>query len=343
MSKINRLMIAVLLFSMLLAACAPAATPAPTATLVPTATPTAVPTAVPTATVAPTATATAEPAPDYAALFSQLIAEIPADKGYGSISASALNAELADKAPFLLDVRETTELEKTGYIKDAVNIPVRTLIANLDKLPAQDQAIVVYCASGHRGGFAMAALKLLGYTNVRNLGGGMNSWIAAKLAVETGTPAAPKSGVMPVLASQSMYKTLDTLFTEMPAGFYSISAANLNTALADKAPFLLDVRTSGEFETNGYIEGAVNLPMDQVFTSLDKLPAKDQELVVYCGSGHRGAIVALGLRLAGWTNVVNLGGGMNAWKAGQFAVAGWVDWTAVWTDFLKICPRVITR
>ena len=121
--------------------------------------------------------------------------------------------------PSFLDVRETSELEKVGYIKGAVNIPVRTLIANLDKLPAQDQAIVVYCASGHRGGFAMAALKLLGYTNVRNLGGGMNAWIAAKLAAETGTPAAPKAGTMPNLASQTMYQTFNSLFTGMPAGF----------------------------------------------------------------------------------------------------------------------------
>ena len=340
MSKVNRLMIVILLFSMLLGACAPAATPAPTAVVVPTTAPTVVPTAVPAPTTVPTVAPTAEPAPDFAALFTQLIATIPADKGYGTVSASALNAELADKAPFLLDVREATELEKTGYIKGAVNIPVRTLIANLDKLPAQDQAIVIYCASGHRGGFAMAALKLLGYTNVRNLAGGMNGWIAAKLAAETGKPADAKAGTAPKLASQAMFTALSGLFTKMPDSFYSTSAANLNTALADAAaaPMMLDVRTADEFAKNGYIDGAVNIPMDQVFTSLDKLPAKDKAIVVYCVSGHRGSIVAMGLRLAGWTNVVNLGGGLNAWKAGQFPVAGWVDWTAVWTDFLKNMP-----
>jgi rhodanese-related sulfurtransferase len=340
MSKVNRLMIVILLFSMLLAACAPAATPAPTAVAVPTTAPTAVPTAVPTATTVPTATATPEPAPDFTALFSQLIVSIPADKGYGTVSASALNAELADKAPFLLDVREASELEKSGYIKGAVNMPVRTLLNNLDKLPAQDQAIVIYCASGHRGGFAMAALKFLGYSNVRNLAGGMNGWIAAKLATETGKPADPKAGTAPKLASQSLFKALNNFFTQMPDSFYSTSAANLNTALADaaKTPVMVDVRTTDEFAKNGYIEGALNFPMDKVFSSLDKLPAKDKAIVVYCVSGHRGAIVAMGLRLAGWTNVTNLGGGLNAWKAGQFPVAGWVDWTAVWTDFFKNMP-----
>lgn len=341
MSKINRLVIVILLISMLLAACAPAATPAPTATTVPTVMPTAVPTVVPTATTVPTATATLEPAPDFNVLFTRLIAEIPADKSYGTVAASVLNAELADKAPFLLDVREVAEVEKAGYIKGAVNIPVRTLMANLDKLPALDQAIVVTCVSGHRGGFAMAALKMLGYTNVRNLAGGMNGWIAAKLAVETGKPADPKAGTMPKLTSQTLYKKLGEFFTQMPDSFYSTSPANLNTALADaaKAPVLLDVRTADEFAKNGYIEGAVNIAMDKVFSSLDKLPAKDKEVVVYCVSGHRGAIVAMGLRLLGWTKVTNLGGGLNAWKSAQLPVAGWVDWSAVWGDFLKNLPK----
>ena len=42
--------------------------------------------------------------------------------------------------------------------------------------------------------------------------------------------------------------------------------------------------------------------------------------MVYCGSGHRGSIVALGLRLPGWTNVINLGGGLGAWVAAQLPV-----------------------
>ncbi len=39
---------------------------------------------------------------------------------------------------FLLDVRESAEAEKDGYLKGAVNIPVRQLLDNLDKLPGLD-------------------------------------------------------------------------------------------------------------------------------------------------------------------------------------------------------------
>ena len=35
------------------------------------------------------------------------------------------------------------------------------------------------CASGHRGALAQMYLQFLGYTNIRNLGGGLNGWIAA--------------------------------------------------------------------------------------------------------------------------------------------------------------------
>jgi rhodanese-related sulfurtransferase len=64
-----------------------------------------------------------------------------------------------------------------------VHLPVSDLMANLRQLPTLDQLIVVYCASGHRGGIALDALGMVGYTNVRNLGGGMGAWVAAELPV----------------------------------------------------------------------------------------------------------------------------------------------------------------
>jgi hypothetical protein len=69
---------------------------------------------------------------DYPALLTDFWGTVPADKGYGSVGAAKLNEELADKAPFLLDVRETAEVEKDGYIEGAINIPVRVLLNNLD-------------------------------------------------------------------------------------------------------------------------------------------------------------------------------------------------------------------
>jgi len=279
-------------------------------------------------------------APDFPVLLTDFWASIPADKGYGSVSAAKLNEELADKAPFLLDVRETAEVEKDGYIEGAVNIPVRDLLNNLDKLPGLDEPIVVYCGSGHRGGYTVMTLKMLGYTNVRNLNGGMGAWKKTELPVVTGSlPPAPEAVSSPIVENEALFTTLNGFFVTMPDNFYSVKADVLATELAEKAPFLVDVRTQAEWDKDGYIEGAVHIPFSDFLTSLDQIPAeKDARIVVYCASGHRGSMAAMALRLLGYTDVVNLNGGLNAWKAGSLPVAGWVDWTSIMGEFLTSLP-----
>jgi len=329
MSKKLHLFFALLLaFSMLLSACsAPAATEAPVVE------------APVTQEVVVTEAPVAEL--DFPTLFTDFWASIPADKGYGSVGAAKLNEELADKAPFLLDVREDAELEKDGYIEGAVHIAVRDLLNNLDKLPGLDDPIVVYCASGHRGGYALMALKMLGYTNVRNLGGGLGAWKKAELPVVTGSmPSAPEAVSTTIVEDEALFTTLNGFFTTMPDNFYSTKADVLATALAEKAPFLIDVRSQAEVDKDGYIEGGVHIPFSDFLTSLDQLPAeKDAPVVIYCASGHRGSMAAMALRLMGYTDVVNLGGGIGAWKNAGLPVAGWVDWTTVMGEFVTTLPE----
>ena len=280
------------------------------------------------------------PAFDVSAMLPDFWASVPADKGYGSVSAAKLNEELADKAPFLVDVREVSELEKDGYIEGAINLPIRTLLENLDKLPGLDEPIVVYCGSGHRGGFGMMALKMLGYTNVRNLGGGLDAWKKANLAVVTGTlPESAAAIGTPIVADEALFTALNNFLTNLPEGFYSIKADALATELAEKSPFLLDVRSQAEWNKDGYIEGAVSIPFPDFLANLDKLPSnKDARIVVYCGSGHRGAMVEMALYLMGYTDVANLGGGLGAWKTASMPVAGYMDWAAVMGEFVSTLP-----
>jgi rhodanese-related sulfurtransferase len=327
--KLHLLFVLMLVFSMTLAACsAPAPTEAPVLE-------------VPvTQEVIVTEAPVVEAEIDFPVLFTDFWSSIPADKGFGSVNAVKLNEELADTAPFLLDVRETAEVEKDGYIEGAVNIPVRDLLNNLDKLPGLDDPIVVYCASGHRGGYTLMTLKMLGYTNVRNLGGGLNAWKKAELPVVSGAPAAPEAISTPIIEDQALFTTLNGFFTTMPDGFYSVKSDVLATELADKTPFLLDVRTTTEWDENGYIEGAVHIPFSDFLTNLDKIPAeKDAPIVIYCASGHRGAMTAMALRLMGYTDVSNLGGGITAWKNADLPVAGWVDWATVMGEFVSTLPE----
>jgi len=258
---------------------------------------------------------------DYSALLIEFWASTPADKGYSSVKATALNEELATAAPFLVDVRETAELEANGYIEGAINLPIRTLLQNLDKLPGLDEPIVIYCASGHRGGMIMASLQMLGYTNVKNLAGGLGGWKKAELAVEMGTlPTQPVAGTAPEVDATRL-ANLNTFITNLPEGFSTVKPADLNVELTGTTiPFILDVRTVDEFKA-GFITGAVNVNINEVPANLTQLPAdKAAPIVVLCQSGHRGAIVMMYLQMMGYTNVRNLGGGMNGWINAELPV-----------------------
>lgn len=319
MSKKFQMFFALLLvFGMVLSACAPAAEPVAETVVEATEAPVV-------ATEAPVVVE--ETGPDAQALFTALVADLPADKGYGTVKVSALNEEMVEKAPFILDVREVTEVEADGYIEGSFNIPVREVLSNLDKLPGLDEAIVVTCASGHRGSMVMSALKLLGYTNVRNLGGGVNAWKKAELPVVTGSmPEAPASISTAIIEDQALFDMLNGFLSNLPEGFYSVKADKLAEELASTdLPVIIDVRSTAEWNKDGNIDGAINIQFNDFFNSLDQIPAdKDARIVVTCASGHRGGIIMMALRLMGYTDVVNLAGGMGGWKAAGMPVVGLV-------------------
>jgi NADPH-dependent 2,4-dienoyl-CoA reductase/sulfur reductase-like enzyme/peroxiredoxin family protein/rhodanese-related sulfurtransferase/TusA-related sulfurtransferase len=70
--------------------------------------------------------------------------------------------------------------------------------------------------------------------------------------------------------------------------------------------FLLDVRTKEEFD-NGHLEGAVNIPVDDLRARINDLP-KDKEIIIYCKIGLRGYIAYRILHQKGF-KVKNLSGG----------------------------------
>lgn len=108
-------------------------------------------------------------------------------EGWGSVKPVDLFEEMFETMPdLLLDVRSEGEWEDPGYIEDATHIWIDEFTMNLDMLPEDlDANIVVYCASGYRGGVVDSMLELMGYTNVRNLSGGIKGWIASDLPVVT--------------------------------------------------------------------------------------------------------------------------------------------------------------
>ena len=325
--NLNLSLILLVIFGMVLSACAPAA--APTQAVA----------AQPTVAIVVTEAPVVQVAPDVAALYAAMVNSLPA--GFGGIKPADVSAQLAEATPpFLLDVRDVAELQKDGYIKGAVNIPVRDVLKNLDKLPKPDAKIIVYCGSGQRGGMLMGVLRVLGYANVLNMSGGLGGWKTAKLPVETGSmPEAAKAISTPIIADQALYTMLDKSMSTLPDGFLATKVDKVKEMLAGATPpALIDLRNADEVKKDGYIKGSINIPVGKLFTSLDKLPTKDAAIILHCGSGLRGSIAVEGLRLLGYTNVLNMAGGLGAWKTAGYAVEGVVNWTAVWTDFTKNMP-----
>lgn len=67
--------------------------------------------------------------------------------------------------------------------------------------------------------------------------------------------------------------------------------------LVAEGAILLDVRTPGEFQ-EGHVEGARNIPVQELGTRLREIP-KGASVVVYCRSGGRSAMAAQMLRAQG--------------------------------------------
>lgn len=101
---------------------------------------------------------------------------------YSEISASS--AYLVHPSARVIDVREPDE-RGDGYIEGSENVPLGHLLARAlywDK----DAELIVVCRSGARSGLAAKQLAAAGFTNVKNLTGGMMAYTRAGLAVRKG-------------------------------------------------------------------------------------------------------------------------------------------------------------
>jgi rhodanese-related sulfurtransferase len=102
------------------------------------------------------------------------------------ITADELKSKIEKGDNFLLlDVRQSSEYEQAS-IPGALNIPRGMLEFSIRDdnfweeefmyTPENDEEIIIYCKLGYRGILSAMALRQLGFTNVKNLAGGIVSW-----------------------------------------------------------------------------------------------------------------------------------------------------------------------
>ncbi len=100
-----------------------------------------------------------------------------------NLTPQQVQEELLKDDVILIDIRESEELKKNGWISGAVHAPRGMLEFYADPAtpyykPEFDKSkrIILHCASGGRSALATATLKQMGYENIAHMDGGYKAW-----------------------------------------------------------------------------------------------------------------------------------------------------------------------
>ena len=100
------------------------------------------------------------------------------------------------------------------------------------------------------------------------------------------------------------FALLVILFLLRRSGQISIKDAQTHVK---NGALVIDVRTPAEF-SSGHLPGAINLPLDQIETSLPRrVQDKSKVLLLHCQSGMRSGVAKKKLVALGYANAFNLG------------------------------------
>ena len=214
----------------------------------------------------------------------------------------------ANPKTLLIDVRSPGEFADTsryknlniGHLKNAWNISIDSIPKMLPELKSHvNDPIILYCSHSQRSRRVSKTLKENGFTQVRNLNGGL-SWL--NQAEEKDFPCKKE-----MIVSSLPYKTL-------PA------KEAYEFIKADKNIFIVDVRRNSEFEGTdtvellnmGRIKGAVNISVDDIKNTMAPFEKhRNGRILLYDFGGEESNRAAEILIQQGFKNVYTILGGLS--------------------------------
>lgn len=102
------------------------------------------------------------------------------------------------------------------------------------------------------------------------------------------------------------------------ASFAQISVQDLQKRLDSDLPRVIDVRRNPEWES-GHIRGTTLHSLDGFKAAIPELQ-RDEPVIVICKSGYRSSVACSLLQRAGFKDVTNVVGGVDAWRQAGFAL-----------------------
>ncbi len=105
-----------------------------------------------------------------------------------------------------------------------------------------------------------------------------------------------------------------------------VEAVVFNKGMHQENVQLLDVRTAAEYKS-GHIKNSLQADWNDKTQFSDRIQFvdKDKPVYIYCLAGGRSTAAADWMRKNGFTRVVELSGGINAWKKAEMPLEGMTD------------------
>lgn len=212
------------------------------------------------------------------------------ERGSQLLNPSDFEVIANEEGAVMLDTRSPNDFAKR-HIPNSINIGLEGGFAPWvgEMIPDVSTAIILICDDGKEEE-AITRLSRIGHDNILGyLKGGIEAWTKDGRATETQE---------------------------------RVSAHELQNIMGKGEIKLFDIRKKSEYDSE-HVEGAINIPLNEINAHLAELPKEDQ-FYIHCAGGYRSMIASSILKQRGFHNFKDVSGGFSDIKKMDIAITDYV-------------------